>query len=100
MVEKGRHYKTYLFSLLLKSLATRAEAQFQACPSKQSIYALRVKTRHSTFAQSPKRLIMIRQLPMIVANDCSVHFITFFTFCGSQEAPLLILVNRAKYFSR
>ena len=55
MVENGRHYKKYLFSLLLKSLVTRADAQFQAnCPSKQSIDALRFTTRHSTFARLRK----------------------------------------------
>ena len=54
MVENGRHYKNYLFSLPLKSLVTRADAQFQACPSKQSIDALRFTTRHSTFARLRK----------------------------------------------
>ena len=38
---------------------------------------------------------MIERLPMIVANDSSVRFITFFIFCSSQEASLFILVNRA-----
>ena len=32
---------------------------------------------------------------MIVANDSSVRFITFFIFSSSQEASLFILVNRA-----
>ena len=54
MVENGRHYKKYLFSLLLKSLVTRADAQFQACLSKQSIDALRFTTRHSTLARLGK----------------------------------------------
>jgi hypothetical protein len=38
---------------------------------------------------------MIKRLPMIVANDSSVRFITFFIFCSSQETSLFILVNRA-----
>ena len=65
MVEKGRHYKTYLFCLLLKSLATRADAQFQACPSKQSIYALRETSRHSTFALTKKA-----NYDKTTSNDC------------------------------
>jgi hypothetical protein len=33
---------------------------------------------------------------MIVANDSSVRFITFFTFCSSQEASVfIVLVNKA-----
>jgi hypothetical protein len=36
---------------------------------------------------------MIKRLPMIVANDSSVRFITFFTFCSSQEAS--VFVNKA-----
>jgi hypothetical protein len=42
MVENGLHDKKYLFNSISKSFVAFAVPRFQACPSKQSIDALRV----------------------------------------------------------